>query len=263
MKYLKSSVLFLIALLLLTGCGKNEIQGTVTDPFGNGIEGVTVSIERSDLHSSTGKNGHYSIPAILGTFTVKYSKPGYATQKITLISRRNTPFPLQTVIIYPIPKEPGLYYVGKKSLIKMSPGKIEMTETRRKTGDAMRDLQQFSQIKFCPDKIMAAAIRPGDAQFIDNSHLRLIPMRLRSDGCFLHFVIFPSLSAVKVGYDRMVREEKSKKGEQKLIVRTIHCEPGDYAWVEFHRDMFGSDLPKPHGTCYAFKVKSPNTAQSH
>ena len=262
MKYVRSSVLFLIALLLLGGCGKNEIQGTVKDPFGHGIEGVTVSIEQSDLHSSTGKDGSYSIPALLGTFMLKYSKPGYTTQKITLTSRRNTPFPAQTLIMYPIPPEPGLYYVGEKSLMKMSPAKIAVRKTRKITGDPMRDLQGLSQVKFYPNNIMAAALRPGEAQFIDTSSLKLIPMRLRSDGCFMHFLIYPSESEVKVEYEASVVQKKTEKGEEKLIIRTIHCDPGRYVWVEFHKDMFGSELPKPQGICYAFKVADQNSAQS-
>ncbi len=263
MKYIRPTVLFLIAIVLLNGCGRNEIQGTVKDPFGNGIEGVTVSIEKSDLHSSSGKDGRYSIPAILGTFILKYSKPGYTTQKITLTSQRNTPFPAQTATIYPIPQEPGLYYVGAKSLMKMSPAKIAVRQTRNITGDPMRDLRGLRQVKFYPDEIMAAAFRAGKAEFIDTSSLNLIPMRLRSDGCFMHFLIYPSVSEVKVEYEASVREKKTEKGEEKLIIRTIQCNPGSYAWVEFHRDMFGSELPKPHGICYAFHVTSQNSAQSH
>jgi hypothetical protein len=263
MNYLKSAILFLIALLLLHACGRNEIQGKVTDPFGNGIEGVTVSIERSDLHSSTGKDGRYSIPAILGTFKVKYSKPGYTTHQITLTNRRNTPFPPQNLTIYPIPQEPGLYYVGEKNLIKMSPAKIAVRQTREKTGDPMRDLRGLREVQFYPDKTMAISLKPGKAQFIDTSSLNLFPMHLRSDGCFMHFLINPSVAEVKVEYEASVKQKKTEKGEEKLIVRTIHCNPGSYVWVEFYKDMFGSELPRPHGICYAFRVASQNSAQSH
>ena len=263
MKYIRPTVFFLIAIVLLNGCGSNEIQGTVKDPFGNGIEGVTVSIEQSDLRSSTGKDGRYSITAILGTFILQHSKPGYTTQKITLTSRRNTPFPAQTLTMYPIPPEPGLYYVGAKSLMKMSLAKIAVRKTRKITGDPMRDLQGLSQVKFYPTSIMAAAFKPGKAQFIDTSSVNLIPMRLRSDGCFMHSVIYSSVSEVKVEYEAPVMQKKTEKGEEKLIVRTIHCDPGRYVWVEFYKDLFGSELPKPQGICYAFKVTSQNSAQSH
>lgn len=263
MKYVSFLVLFLIAILLLNGCGSNEIQGTIKDPFGDGIEGVTVSIEKSDLHSFTGKDGHYSIPAILGTFILKFSKPGYTTQKITLTSQRNTPFPAQTGTLYPIPPEPGLYYMGAKNLIKMSPGKIALRQTREITGLPMRDLWGVRQVKFFPDKTMAAAFSPGKAQFIDTSSVNLVPMRLRSDGCFMHFLIYPSVSEVKVEYEASITQKKTEVGEEKLIIRTIDCNPGSYAWVEFHRDMFGTELPTLRGICYAFQVASQNFAQSH
>lgn len=178
MKLLKPSIVMLMVVLLLNGCGSSEIQGTVKDPFGNNMEGVEVTIEKSDLKSSTGKDGRYSIPYVLGTFILKYSKSGYTTQKITLTITEKTRFPAQTVMLYPIPTEPGLYLIGEKNLIKLSPSKIVMQEIRKKSGDAMRDMLRLdeSQVNFYPDKVMESPLKPGKSQFIDKSSLQLVPI---------------------------------------------------------------------------------------
>jgi hypothetical protein len=251
MKNLKPSVLFIMAILLLNGCGSSEIQGTVKDPFGNNMEGVEVSIEKSDLKSSTGKDGRYSIPYVLGTFALKYSKPGYTTQKVSLTIAEKTRFPAQTVTIYPIPKEPGLYYIGEKSLIKMSPNKTIMQEIYDNSVDK-------GQVNFFPkDRIMESPLKAGKAQFIDRSSLPLIPMRILADGRFLQLLTSMKGFDIKVAYDGLIKEEVTNMGEENLLVRTINCDPGIYAWVEFAQEIHpfvGRKLPKRWGTCYAFEA---------
>jgi hypothetical protein len=258
MKNLKSSVLFLMAILLLNGCGSSEIQGTVKDPFGNNMEGVEVSIEKSDLKSSTGKYGHYSIPYILGTFTLKYSKPGYTTQKMTLTITEKTQFPAQPVTIYPIPTESGLFYIGEKSLIKMYPGKTIMQEI-------YNNLEDKGQVNFSPDRMMESPIKPGKAQFIDRTSLQLIPMRLRADRRFLQLLTAMKGFDIRVAYDGLVKEERTLMGEENLLIRTINCDPGNYAWVELSNEILpfvGRKLPKAWGACYAFKAKIPDRQEN-
>jgi hypothetical protein len=253
MKNLKPSVFFLMTVLLMNGCGSSEIQGTVKDPFDNNMEGVEVTIEKSDFKSSTGKDGRYSIHYVLGTFTLKYSKPGYTTQKITLTITEKTRFPAQAVTIYPIPKEQGLYYIGEKNLIKMSPGKIYMQEIQNPSEDKGR-------VIFSPDRIMESTLRAGKVQFIDRSSLQLIPMRLRADRRFLELSTAMKGFDINVAYDGSVREERTLMGEEHLLVRTINCDPGNYAWVELSNEILpfvGRKLPKSWGTCYAFKAQIP------
>jgi len=250
-----------IALILLSGCGSSEIQGIVKDPFGNGLDGVTINIINSELKSSTDKNGGYVIKYVMGTFTVQYAKPGYTTQKINLNLQEKTRFPAQPVILYPIPTEAGIYYIGDKNLIKLPISEIVSQEIKEKSREALFGLGK-SHIKYFPSKLIELSVKEGKAQFIDRISKPLASMRLSKDGFFVYLISVAGGIEFKVVYDGSVSGESNKIGEEKLLVRTMECKPGTYAFVEMFKNPLGVTLPKPKGNCFAFFVKTKDAADS-
>ena len=112
-------LLFLIICLMLPACSKN-IEGKVTDVFGNGVAGVAIKIDKSNYTTTTDNTGKYSLEYAPGSFSVKYAKSGYTTMRVDLNLQQKTKFPAEEVVMYPIPKEQGVYYIGDKELIKLN-----------------------------------------------------------------------------------------------------------------------------------------------
>jgi hypothetical protein len=259
---IKVVLLSIIILILLAGCGSSEIEGIVKDPFGNGLEGVTISILNSNLKTKTDKNGVYVINYVMGTFTLQYSKPGYTTHKINLTLQEKTRFPAQPVILYPIPTEAGIYYIGDKSLIKLPSSEIIEQETKEKSKNMLMNLMGKSHIKYYPSKLAELSFKEGKAQFIDCFPKYIKPFRLSNDGYFLNLISTSDGLDIKVVYDGYVSEEANKIGDEKLLVRTMECKPGAYAFVEMFKTNLGRTLPKPKGICFTFSIKAKDAADS-
>lgn len=87
-----------------------EIEGHVKDVFGRPVQDVNVSIENSRFQARTDAGGHYHIPYVPGQFTLVISKRGYTTHRIPLSLSGAARFPMQDVVVYPIPQVEGIYY---------------------------------------------------------------------------------------------------------------------------------------------------------
>ncbi len=101
----------LLAILLpfTIGCERKDIQGLVRDPFGNGLDSVSVQVLKSAFISTTNKKGAYASDYVPGTFMLKFSKPGYTTMHLELAIQQKMRFPAELVVMYPIPPEAGFY----------------------------------------------------------------------------------------------------------------------------------------------------------
>jgi len=106
-----------LAILLGAGCSSRDIEGRVTDPFGNGLADVTVQVQKTTFRVTSSRDGHYTIDYVPGTFAVEFAKPGYTTQTLELAIQQKMRFPAEAVILYPIPSNPGLYYLGDRELV--------------------------------------------------------------------------------------------------------------------------------------------------
>jgi len=255
---LTKCITLIMTIFLLWGCDKSEIKGVIQDPFGNPLIDVQVSIVNSELKTKTGKNGQYAIPYITGTFKIKYVKSGYTTQITDFTIQEKTSYPAQPIVLYPIPKEPGLYYLHDNNLVKLSPTKIISQETKLKTTNL------FGKEKrgFYPAEILNPVVVEGKVQFIDMHPEELVPMRLNEKGDFLQLTTEGLSLKLDVVYDGSISEEKNEVGEEKLCVRTLDLKQGAYAWVEFGLNIFGHFLPKHKGVCFPFVVRTKDHSQS-
>ena len=153
------------SLFIMKGCGgKKQIEGIVNDPLGKGIEGVSVQMLKSTYSAKTDKGGHYSIDYATGTFTIKYSKPGYKTHKLDLTIQNKDRFPAETIVMFPMPESKGIYYIGEKEVIEIKPVKIKISEkiVKPKSGIYSTYYCRF----YAPTK-GNTKIKSGNARFID------------------------------------------------------------------------------------------------
>ena len=63
-----------------------QISGKVTDPAGNGVPGISVTVHNTNLGTATDANGNYTISGNLkpGTYTLEFSGVGFRTKTQSL-----------------------------------------------------------------------------------------------------------------------------------------------------------------------------------
>jgi len=91
----------LLIVSVIFGCGRAELQGKVVDRFGNGIEGVTVSIDNRQDDTITDADGNYVLPYTPGTFSVLFGKQGYAPETVQLVVDQSKTVTMKKVTLKP------------------------------------------------------------------------------------------------------------------------------------------------------------------
>ena len=106
-------------LTLCSGCAKAEIFGAVVDQGQRPLDGVRINILNSSFTTRTGKVGKYRIDCLPGKFTVAFSKKGYATTRLDLNLEKRHSYPAETVILWKIPADPGIYVVDSGQYVPL------------------------------------------------------------------------------------------------------------------------------------------------
>src|SRR5712691_7373524 len=90
----------------------SRMTGIVKDNFGNLLEGVTVTVDKTDYVATTDKTGRYTVPFDPGVVNVKFTKDGYAIGHfgIRLADRRTVP--IDVVVLEKFPPGDGLWMVS-------------------------------------------------------------------------------------------------------------------------------------------------------
>ncbi len=241
-----------LVLVLFTGCSKNEnIEGKVEDIFGNALPDVTVKIEKSTFTAKTDDSGLYSLDYAPSSMKLIFSKDGYTTMSLSLDIKQKTHYPAETVTLYPIPKEEGIFYIDidNKRLIKLEESKIEERGFRE---DGMMTYRYYVK-----NLKPLTAIKSGKAMFI---HRIAYPTRFTS---FKENGLFYTLNdnyLSKNYYYGFIKDTGAKVGTEKLTVRTIELTPGDYAWIQMSESLLQfQKLPKEDGSAFGFKVEDGST----
>ncbi|MBK1646493.1 hypothetical protein CKO25_17945 [Thiocapsa imhoffii] len=139
------------------------INGQVIDLFGDGIEGVEVSIPGSRFAAKTDSNGQYELDFVPGNFTMSYAKGGFTAVLIPRILYGAEDFPAETVRLVHNPA-PGVYYVNRatKSLDRLS---NNCNFTRAIVGK--KSVSDIFRLTANPERSLS--IPTGLAMFFDNS----------------------------------------------------------------------------------------------
>lgn len=218
MKRIDLLIIILLVILGL-GCGRKGVKGVVKDPFGKGIQGVSVKIVNSTISSLTDANGCYFIEYVPGMFTIKFSKQGYTMHTLDLALQKKALFPAETMIMYPIPDEQGVYYIGEKELVKLKSHTVKFYEY---------PLQGKQHAYFYAPTSGNLITKPGISKFIVNIPDTIFPVCLTEQGIIQHYTFDWGFHDIK--YDGIINESYEEIAEKHLI-RTIDLKWGDYAWV--------------------------------
>lgn len=265
-----SSCLFVLSfgiyLSLVSGCGKKDIQGVVQDPFGKGIEDVEVQIVNTTFMANSDKEGHYAIDYVPGTFTVKYSKPGYTTHHLNLTIEQRSKFPAAMITVYPLPSGEGIFYMRENEVVPLARKPIRENEIR--TGRGWNSSAVFEYYTMATDE-EPFEVKPGTARFVfrlnnkeraNTEYLKAALLEIAPQGALVKR--FRIKSRVEMYYsngvtfDMIYSRNQSPDslqaiGEEQLLVGYISLQPGLYAWVFDKGRDYGISMP-----CYPFIVKS-------
>ena len=112
-------IVSVIPLIFLSACSSQQIHGKVLDLFGKGIEGVSVTIGGSPFSARTDSSGECSIDYAPGVLHLRFSKLRYTTQALDLTLAQKADFPAEMIMLYPIPKNSGFYYLGSDHVVQL------------------------------------------------------------------------------------------------------------------------------------------------
>lgn len=247
-------LVFGLSVIMMNGCeGKKQIEGIVQDIFGNSIEGVFVQVLKSTYSTKTDKNGHYSIRYEPGTFTIKYSKPGFTTHKLDLTIQSDQKVPTSPIKMFPIPESEGMYYIGEKTLMKINPAIVKMKKKE------VSIFHEYHYLYYVSSK-GTIKISSGTAKFIDTYTKPLAFAKLGDKGSIQHYGVIGS-DGMKYFYNGFIKDESYQKiGEEKLAIRTVELKPGNYAWIELSETFsLGTGKikePSENSPCFPFSVES-------
>lgn len=235
---------------LVLACGNRGMHGTVLDPFGDGVEGVVVDIVGTKFSATTGRDGHYSLDYAPGEFTVEFRREGYTSTSKTFTVSQKGPLPVEDVVLYPVPDEPGIYYLG------------EALEPTSRTRIERQDQQGPWSARY---KYYAAntehllTVPQGSIAFLDadDGDQRLVA--LRGDGLILDVTFH--LMTPQVHYGDFREDESTAFEEENLWLRQADLAPGMYAWVDIGGGpVLGSRAPGEKA--YLFEVEGQEEAHT-
>jgi len=235
-------IVLLASTFAFLACSAPRIHGTVLDPFGKGIEGVSVKIETSAFEATTDANGEYAIDYAPGALHLRFFKNGYTTRTLDLSLNQKSDFPAEKILMYPIPGERGMFYISSDSLVPLAVADVRRSDQKGTWSSVHR---------YYAGGEAGLSVESGEAVFIDTEpkpiHLcKLGPNRLIYDVTYQMMLAKPT-------FDCFREDETQQVGEEQLTVRKVKLDSGSWAWVEIDQGpVIGSR--GPGRTCYPFMV---------
>jgi len=258
MKRFFSLLGIILSLLILTSCGSKKIEGKVEDVFGNPLSNVKVKIDKSTFSTTTNSSGEYSIDYAPGNIKLYFIKDGYTTQTLTLNIQQKSKYPAEKIVLYPIPKERGMYYVDfdKKRLVKLNiNGSIKYDYKTDNFFSWKTEEKYFLVInKSIP------ILKSGNIIFIDTTSFKFGLMNVNNQNIFLHVAIHhPSNDDVLYGNNINEKYLEVSNGSN-IKVRFAHLQQGKYAFIDYidKKYMGGKEITIPHknGVGIVFNVSN-------
>ena len=255
---MKNTVIFAILFsLMFSGCKtqSQKIEGKVKDIFSNNIEGVSVTVEKSKFSSVTDNSGNYSVDYAPGQIRIILSKEGYTTHHLDLNIQQKSYFPAEDIILYPIPKEKGVFYIDREKKELLNIRQIGVVEEQRKNSKE-NFLAKLFLFYVKNNNKYPASVKHGDAEFIDTSSKRLNLSSVAKDG--LIYAGDLNMFERHDKYSGFLKEVRKVVGEEKLLIRTFELQNGEYSWVEMTGNEAIGAIPKKNGATFYFKASGGN-----
>ncbi|MDZ7821596.1 MAG: carboxypeptidase-like regulatory domain-containing protein [Candidatus Marinimicrobia bacterium] len=217
---------------------------------GKGLQDVSVVIEKTSYKSITDKNGNYSIDYAPGNFKLIYSKSGYTTEELELNLSTKDYYPADSILMYPIPKNKGIYYLDGNSLVSLYELKLKEREWKE-----YPKITIYSYIDNLPTDLKKYEINEKHITFIDTYPHFIKLAKVRREGIhgkIQHYSYY--WSDVKYMYNGLVKYETKSVGKEKLLLKSAKLTPGIYAWVSVFENFYGNIHIKNDGTAFIFVV---------
>jgi hypothetical protein len=230
---IRTTLVALLGALVLT-CGRPAVQGSAVDPWGRGLEGVTVRLAESGAKAETDRSGTYSLEGQVGAATLRFSKPTYTTEHLSLdTSRSAANLVVPRVVLTPIPPR-GISVIGDTRIARLTATAVN-TEANG---------------HYCHASSSTVALRAGKLRFVDRVKVAMSAFPTSRDGRI----------AVEPGrpVGNPVPTTDFRVGEEQLLIREMRVKEGTYAWVALKSDDLGGWQVDQVTPCYPFLVFSPS-----
>ncbi len=99
---------------------KAEVTGKIVDNFGGPVSGVSISVSGSNYRATSRGDGSYSIQYAPGQFALHFQKSGYVPAYLHLALATEGAFPADTVVIYKLPAQPGIFFVSPNAYLPLA-----------------------------------------------------------------------------------------------------------------------------------------------
>jgi hypothetical protein len=231
-----------LGLVGFLGCAKpSVIHGRVVDVFSKPVAGAEVSIPKTTFKAISGADGRYTIEYVPGQFELLLKKPTYASATISLNVTQASELPAVDAVLFPIPPEPGIYYIGRDRLVPLPERRIQSTVKSQLheyafpfSNDPTPSIAFGTEARFLDTLPAAATLYRGDPEFYQVQYLT---------GLF-ETPMSPSLN-------NEVTARTTELGDEKLRLRTVKLEQSAvyYGWL--------SGPVEQAKSAYVFSVPSP------
>jgi len=108
-RWLGAGGALVLSCLVLAGCGRGVIHGTVLDVQGEGLPGVVVGVVGGDSQALTNPLGEYRLPYSAAAIELSFMKSGYTLGRLALEAATPRHIRARPVTLWCLPRSPGLY----------------------------------------------------------------------------------------------------------------------------------------------------------
>lgn len=154
-------------------------------------------------------------------------------------------------MMYPIPKEKGIYFLDENRLVTLNPLQIQKREYKRSN-------KNYTQYYVKKSDIPKSFVAKSDViQFIDTNPEPIRFARLRAKRWLIESY-YSEWGGIKYNYDGFIEDKKQKIGEEQILLRSIKKEPGVYCLVGVYKAMMSGRIhPDTDKKAYPFIVPVP------
>jgi Carboxypeptidase regulatory-like domain len=211
------------------GCTKPPvIHGRVVDVFQKPIAGADVSIPKTTFRAVSGSDGRYTIGYAPGQFELSVRKPAYASTMIPLSVTQAADVPAADAVLYPIPPEPGIYYIGPDRLVPLPERKIQQNFKTLENNVSI--LREYA-FPFSSDPTPSITFGT-EARFLDT--LPTSPTLYRGDPEFYQVeYLTGTTNPMSPRLNNEVNTRTTELGDEKLRLRTVKLKQSAvyYGWL--------------------------------
>jgi len=220
-----------LAPLLLVGCSKMAVDGTVLDANGQPIAGAMVTAMGTPCTTQSQADGTFSLECQPAAHDLVISAEGYTTEDFSVEALERKRYDIGKKILIKIPDERGLHLLQDGSYTTMKAGFLE----RRLEKDGL-----LTHRAMClnPERGEPNKLGSGVHAMFDFEHPGWRPFKLDPEGCAYRDTKDEKLKWT-VEYREKAATETREVNQGKTIV-LMELAPGDYFIADWDKGFFNA-----------------------